>query len=131
VTLTSTSTDPEGQALKAEWDLDGSGNFATSGDTVQKQFTVPANYPVKLRVTDPSGATDVASGTVAIPNRPPTASVDHQPKSPDTGVPVKFTATYSDPENRIKSIAWDDGSGTFVPGGPTFTKTFKKPAPTR
>jgi PKD repeat protein len=130
VSLTSTSTDPEGQTLTTAWDLDNNGTFETPGASIQKQYTAPGAYPFKLQVTDPSGASDVATGTITVPNRPPTATVDHMPKNPDTGQAVKFTAVYADPENRIKSIAWDDGSGTFTAGtGPTLTKTYKKPAP--
>jgi PKD repeat protein len=129
VTFTSTSTDPESQLLTIAWDLDNNGTFETPGASIEKQYTIPGAYPFKLQVTDPSGASDVTTGTISVPNRPPTATVDHLPKNPDTGQAITFTATYADPENRVKSIAWDgDGAGTFTSGtGPTFTKTFRKP----
>jgi PKD repeat protein len=130
VTFSSTSTDPEGLPLTLTWDLDNNGTFESSGASVQKQFTAPGTYTFKLNATDASGASDVATGTVALPNRPPTATVDHEPKNPQTGTAIKFTATSNDPENRVKSIAWaGDGDDQFNDGnGQTFTKTFKKPA---
>jgi len=130
VTFTSTSTDPDGTIAKTEWDLNNDGTYETSGDTVQKQFTVPGSYPFSLRVTDSNGATDVATGTVTIPNRPPTATVDHDPKNPQTGQAITFTATASDPENRIKSIVWAlDGDDQFndASGQTVVSKSFKKP----
>jgi PKD repeat protein len=131
LTFTSTSTDPEGLPLATSWDLDGDGSFEASGATVQHQFTVPGSYPVTMKVVDASGASDTASQTVTIPNRPPTASVDHDPKSPQTRVPVTFTATAQDPEHRVKSLTWDsDNDGQFDDGtGTTITKTFNKPGP--
>jgi PKD repeat protein len=129
VTFSSTSTDPEGLPLTTTWDLDNNGSFESSGATVQHQFTVPGSYPVTLKVVDASGASDTASQTVTIPNRPPTATVDHEPKSPQTRVPVTFTATAQDPEHRVKSLAWDsDNDGKFDNGtGTTLTRTFNKP----
>jgi PKD repeat protein len=130
VTFTSTSTDPEGQPLTTSWDLDNNGTFEANGATAQKSYTVPGDYPFKLKVVDASGISDVATGTISIPNRAPTATVDHSPKNAQTGQNVTFTATYSDPEKRVKSISWDgDGDGNFNDGmgSNTLTKSFKKP----
>jgi len=93
---------------------------------------VPGIYTVKLRVTDDQGATAETTGTVTIPNRPPTATVDHQPKNPQTGESITFTATYNDPENRVKSIAWDtnnDGKFDNGTGSSVTPAPFKKPGP--
>jgi large repetitive protein len=129
VTFTSKSSDPEGLPLTTTWDLDDDGSFETSGASVQHQYTAPGSYNFKVRVVDASGASDSASGTVTIPNRPPTASVDHTPKSPQTRVPIVFTATAGDPEHRVKSLAWDsDNDGQFDDGtGTTVTKAFNRP----
>ena len=129
VTFDSTSTDPEGLPLTASWDLDNDGTFEASGASAQKQFTVPGAYTFKLKVVDASGATDIATGTVTIPNRAPTATVDHTPKNPQTNDQITFTATAADPENRIKSLSWDlDNDGQFDDAtGATTTKSFRKP----
>jgi PKD repeat protein len=129
VTFTSSSTDPEGLALATAWDLDNNGTFEASGATAQRQFTIPGTYTFKLRVTDASGVSDTATGTVVIPNRAPTATVDHAPKNPQTRQAIAFTATAVDPENRVKSLAWDsDADGQFDDGtGATLSKTFNKP----
>ena len=129
VTFTSTSTDPEGLPLTAAWDLDNNGTFETTGATVQKTFTAPGTYPFKLSASDASSASNVVTGTITVPNRQPTATVDHEPKNPQSGTPVTFTATSGDPENRVKSIAWSaDEDGLFNDGtGQTFTKTYRKP----
>jgi PKD repeat protein len=129
VTFTSTSTDPEGLPLTTAWDLDDDGSFETSGATVQHQFTVPNTYNFEVRVVDASGVSDTASGNITIPNRPPTASVDHTPKSPNTRTQITFTATADDPEHRVKSLAWDsDNDGQFDDGtGTTLSRSFNKP----
>jgi PKD repeat protein len=131
VTFTSTSTDPETQALTTTWDLDDNGTFETSGPGAERQYTIPGAYPFKLKVVDPSGASDIATGTITVANRAPVATVDHEPKNPQTNVPVTFTATASDPENRIKSLSWDlDNDGQFDDAtGLTGTRIFKTPAP--
>jgi PKD repeat protein len=131
VTFTSSSTDPEGLPLTTSWDLDNDGTFEATGATVQKQFTAPGPaYPFKLKVVDASGAEDIASGTVALPNRPPIATVDHQPKQPQTRTEITFTATSSDPENRVKSLTWDVDDDGFDDGtGATLKKTYNRPGP--
>ncbi len=131
VTFTSASTDPEGLPLTAAWDLDNNGSFEATGATAQKQYTIPGTYPFKLRVIDASAISDVATGTITIPNRPPTASLDHSPKNPQTSDLITFTPTYNDPEKRVKAISWDsDNDGAFDDGAtPTLTKSYKKPGP--
>jgi PKD repeat protein len=129
VSFTSASTDPEGLPLTTSWDLDNNGTFESNGATAQKLYTAPGSYDFKLKVVDASGISDVAIGTIVIPNRLPTALVDHAPKNPQTGQNVTFTATYADPEKRIKAVSWDaDNDGNFNDGTTaTLTKSFKKP----
>jgi PKD repeat protein len=130
VTFTSTSTDPENLPLTTTWDLDNNGSFETTGATAQKTFTAPGTYTVRISVSDASSASNVATGTVVVPNRPPTATVDHAPLNPQTGAAITFTATSNDPENRVKSIAWDDEDADelFNNGtGQTLVKTYRRP----
>jgi PKD repeat protein len=58
----SSSTDPDGDPLTYAWDLDGDGAFDDgAGITASFTYTTPGNYTAKLRVSDPSGATDTTS----------------------------------------------------------------------
>ena len=56
------STDPDGTLTAFQWDLDGSGQFATSSGTtpsIQHTFAT-GTYPIRVRVTDSYGATATA-----------------------------------------------------------------------
>jgi len=68
-------------------------------------------------VTDNNGATDVASVTITVANRPPVSSFDFGPASPKTLEPVTFTSTATDPDGTIASYAWDlNNDGKFADG---------------
>ena len=58
------SVDPEGGALRTEWDL-GDGAFgpisAPGSLGANKRFTVPGVYEIRVRLTDASGASSVSS----------------------------------------------------------------------
>jgi len=62
------STDPNGDIVAWEWDLDGDGAFETSGAVVTSAYpnTLPANYPWALRVTDAAGVAAFDSGTIKV-----------------------------------------------------------------
>ncbi len=66
VTLTSTASDPDGDALAHSWDI-SSGNPSSATTEVLSGVTFPniAPYPVTLTVTDPAGASDSATMSVA------------------------------------------------------------------
>jgi PKD domain-containing protein len=63
------SSDPERLQLRYAWDLDGNGSFETGGGTTP---TVTRTYPgtttlnARVRVTDPHGASGVASTVVRV-----------------------------------------------------------------
>ena len=56
------STDPDGDPLHYEWDLDGDGKFDDGSDSeaVEHTYTTATNVTVKVRVSDPYGFDDVA-----------------------------------------------------------------------
>jgi glucose/arabinose dehydrogenase len=67
------SSDPEGQAITYEWDLDGDGAF-DDGTTPTRTwtYTVESTYSARLRVTDHGGLTDtinlpITAGTPPVP----------------------------------------------------------------
>jgi PKD repeat protein len=71
------STDPEGSGLAYAWDLDGDGQFDDS-TAAQPTFTYSSagTYLVRLRATDPGGATDTDDVTVtAGASSPPVATI--------------------------------------------------------
>ena len=94
------SSDPDGDALTFDWDLDNNGTFETSG--ASPLFSAagrngPDTQTVVLRVRDGTFAvTDTA--TVNILNVPPTiTSITIAPTSLDEGGSVGVNGTFSDP----------------------------------
>lgn len=73
----SASFDPEAGALTYAWALDADGVFddATTAEFVHT-FPDDGSYPVYLRVTDPEGASAIATTTVTVRNVAPRVSVD-------------------------------------------------------
>jgi PKD repeat protein len=131
VTFTSTSTDPDGTVAAQAWDLDNDSvddfNDGT-GTTATKTFATAGTYTVKLQVTDNRGTTSISRQTVTVANRAPTANFTISPAAPNTGDPVTFTSTSTDPDGTIASQAWDldnDSVDDFNDGtGTTASKTF-------
>jgi glucose/arabinose dehydrogenase len=75
------SSDPEGGALTYNWDLNGDGTFGDSTAAAPTfTYTSDGRYTVQLRVTDPLGATDVATTVVTVGNTPPVPTIN-QPTS--------------------------------------------------
>ncbi len=61
VTFTSSSSDPDGQITKLEWDLNGDGRFDDAqGPTATWTFTAPGPHTVSLKATDEQGVSAVA-----------------------------------------------------------------------
>jgi hypothetical protein len=71
VTLSSTSSDPDGPLTKQEWDLDNDGQFDdANAAVVSARFLQARAFPLRLRVTDSRGATAIATGRVVLRRRP-------------------------------------------------------------
>jgi len=96
------SSDPEGQALTYAWDLDGDGQFDDS-TAAKPTFTYsqPGSYAVRLRVSDPQGASTVSSPiAITANNTPPTATI-LTPTAGTTwkvGDTISFSGSASDPQ---------------------------------
>ncbi|OLD05699.1 hypothetical protein AUG19_07270 [archaeon 13_1_20CM_2_54_9] len=98
----------------------------------------PANYLLKLNVTDNSGLDQYTrnntetSGVTVNANHSPFANFTFTPSTPKTGDPIFFNATLSrdpDTNQRIKYYIWDFGDGTGGSGnttnnGKTITHTY-------
>jgi hypothetical protein len=126
----STSSDPNGQTLSFNWDLDDDGQYNdASGSTVSFSaagLDGPASAPVSVQVCNESGLCDVSSSGITINNVPPVL-VSLVPATPDPvvsiGSQVKFTATFSDPagssENEYTCYFDWDGDGISDLSAPT------------
>ena len=136
VTFTSTSSTsvPENSIVTEEWDLDDDGQFDDdSGSTAQRSFAQAGSYTVSLHVVDNLGNEDVASSTVQVANRPPTASFTVSPNPASTGQTVNFNGSASsDSEGSIAKYEWDfDGDGSFETDTGTDATTSHSTAPDR
>ncbi len=130
ITFNSTSTDPDGQLVAQNWDLDGDGAYDDdSGATVKKTFNRPGTYQVGLQVRDDSGAVRAVKRAVTVANRAPSATFTYTPASPLSGEAVSFDSTSTDPDGTIASQAWDlDNDGAYDDGsGTSASQTFAAP----
>jgi hypothetical protein len=65
----SASTDPEGQQLRYEWDLDGNGSFETAGGmtpAATRAYPGSTTLTARVRVSDPHGSSAVAGALVRV-----------------------------------------------------------------
>ena len=69
----SESSDPDGDPLAYEWDLDGDGEFdsPSSEDTATETYEGPASHEIAVRVADPHGGSSIARVTVYPGETPP------------------------------------------------------------
>jgi len=125
VTFTSTSTDPNGDALTYAWDL-GNGAAPGSVAAAATSYAAAGTYLVTLTVTDPSGASSSRSQQVTIANTPPVANFTILSTPTGTDTPVTFTSTSTDAENDALTYAWDFDNG-LVGTGPVATTSFADP----
>lgn len=120
----SASSDADGSITDYEWDLDGDGVFngdgaeadARGSDTTSYEYTEVGSYTAKVRVTDNSGAKDVAQQEINVSmGQPPVADLQASPTSGDKPLLVSFDASGSfDPDGSIVDYEWDfDGDGNF------------------
>jgi hypothetical protein len=114
------SNDPQGSIVDYQWDLDGSGKFATdtgSSPTLTTSFANPGTYNISLRVIDAGGASATVTHSFIVGDDPPAAAFTFKP-SPlaIAGQQVSFDGSgSSDTVGTITDYKWDlDGSGQFA-----------------
>jgi PKD repeat protein len=125
ITISSASTDPDGDPLLCIWDLDGDGTFETPGCSVTRTIPKAGTFKVALKVTD-GMASDTATHTVTVANRAPVARIAAVTDAL-TGDEIELDGRGSgDRDGSIVSGTWDlDGDGEFDDAtGPIATVAF-------
>lgn len=126
------STDSDGTIVRYEWDLDGDGTYEVDAGniaTITRLFGTSGTRDVGLKVTDDSGATDVALETVVVQNRAPMAAFASQQVPAIVGDQTTLDADASvDLDGTIVNHEWDlDNDGTYETtsgGAPTQSHVF-------
>ena len=132
----SASTDPQGKIVDYQWDLDGSGKFATdtgTAATLTTSFATAGTYNVSLRVIDAGSSSATVTHSILVGDVPPVGAFTFTP-SPlaYVGQQVSFDASASsDAAGTITDYKWDlDGSGKFATDtGTSPNTTFSYTAP--
>lgn len=107
------STDPDGDPLSFEWDLDGDGSFepATTESVRARSFDAEENATVAVRVRDPDGATSIDRVTVYPYDTPPEPLLVEPESSFEwaVGDPISFEGEAWDEEDTVvptTSLDW-------------------------
>jgi YD repeat-containing protein len=103
----SRSSDPDGEVVDWEWDLDGDGTFERAGQPVTTTFGSWGTRTIALRVTDDWGVTSVTTQQVKV-LAPPVAAGVVTTASPAVNTNTYFLPTgSSDPDGTISKYQWD------------------------
>ena len=127
ITFTSTAVDPDGSIAARRWDFDGDGVTDATGATVTRSFAENGTPTITHSVTDDDGGIGESSRTVTIRNRRPTAAFGVNTTAADTGTPITFTSSSTDPDGTVAPDAheWDfDNNGTTDATGSTVNHSF-------
>ncbi|MFN2385935.1 MAG: PQQ-dependent sugar dehydrogenase [Thermoanaerobaculia bacterium] len=107
------SSDPDGDDLTYAWDLDDDGEYDdASTPTAQRTYSAGGSHTVRLRVSDPEGASDTESVVIQVSNTAPSAAI--LSPGPNTswqiGDTVNFSGSATDPEQGTlpaSALFWD------------------------
>ncbi|WP_236779233.1 PQQ-dependent sugar dehydrogenase [Agromyces seonyuensis] len=125
----STSTDPDGDPLTYEWDVDGNGSFEHTGATISHTYTELGAYTARLRVTDDSGKFTLTSRVISVGNQAPVVTVDYPLAGSffDWGQAIPFKVSTNDAEDGTATtctrVAWTYGLGHDEHAHPESTGT--------
>ncbi|MFD6178232.1 MULTISPECIES: PQQ-dependent sugar dehydrogenase [unclassified Isoptericola] len=113
----SASSDPDGDALTYDWDVDGDGTFDLSGVTAKYTYTELGQYTARLRVTDASGKRSLTSKVISVGNQAPEVTVEFPSNGAffNWGDAIPFKVTTKDAEDGDATVCdrvkWTYGLG--------------------
>ncbi len=121
VSVSATGSDPNGDSLTYEWDLNDNGSFETAGQIVTFSAALldgPSSYTVQVKATDPGGLFAISTAAVNVLNVAPTVTASFAANSVSCGpnnstLNVRFT----DPgvaDTHTALIDWGDGNTQTV-----------------
>jgi probable HAF family extracellular repeat protein len=123
---TAGTADPDGDELRFAWDFGDRVTLMTRDRNVGHSYRDNGSYTVTLIVSDPDGAADTASATIAVANVAPQITLltipDHAVAG---GIPVRVQVAYSDPglDDSLQAMIWwirpngtAEGDGMLGPG---------------
>ncbi|MFD2028280.1 PQQ-dependent sugar dehydrogenase [Promicromonospora aerolata] len=111
------SSDPDGDTLTYEWDVDGDGTFDATGVRTTHTYTELDVYTARLRVTDQSGKFTLTSRDISVGNQAPEVTVEFPADGGffDWGADVPFQVTTQDAEDGAETVcervSWSYGLG--------------------
>ena len=111
------SSDPDGDDVTYEWDLDGDGTFDATGAETSYTYTELGVYTARLRVTDQSGKFSLTARDISVGNQAPEVTVDFPADGGffDWGNEVPFQVSTQDAEDGAETVcdrvAWSYGLG--------------------
>ncbi len=119
----STSSDPDGDPLTYQWDLDGNDTFDATGVTASRTYTTAGTFQARLLVTDPGGLTGLTMTTIQVGASGVTITVvepaDGRTFKVGAVVPVRASATYTDGTTVAASdFTWELDIVHCVPNAP-------------
>ena len=121
------STSLSGKPVTFEWDP-GTGTFTPGGPTWTGIWNSPGTHTIRVRATSPTGQKDTATAVIDVLPDKPTARVTPATSQIITGQSVELSAAASTSlSGKPVTFEWDPGTGTFTPGGPTWTGIWNSP----
>ncbi len=96
------SSDPSGEDLEFEWDLDGDGSFETKGgETQEEAYGSADNVVVSVRVSDGEGLVSIARLTLYPGDEPPVPTIETPAPGTEWGVgsTIAFSGSALDAED--------------------------------
>jgi PKD repeat protein len=106
------SSDPDGDALKYEWDFGDGTAKSTSKDPPVHTYNNGGNFDARLKVTDSRGASATATVRISVNNAPPvvTLAAPLDGAKYRDGVPVQLSGSATDPNDGTLAgarLAWN------------------------